>query len=91
MKDMMGKAAIVATVGWLVWTGFANTPCERVYRSAAPVRASFDVLRWVSKNFISSEAKLDQIEWSIEADAVTQRYTGQLLYGSSFSPRNCSE
>lgn len=81
MKQMMGGAITVAAVGWLLYTGFADSQCERVYRSAAPIRATFDVVRWVSHNFISQQARLEQIEWSMDADAGAQKVVGQLLYG----------
>lgn len=85
MKQIVGGAFVAATVGWLLYTGFADSPCERVSRSAAPVRAAFDVVRWVSRNFVSQSARLEQIEWSIEADEVTQRFSGRLLYGPALS------
>jgi hypothetical protein len=49
MKQMMGGAITVAAVGWLLYTGFADSQCERVYRSAAPVRATFRSKRALSR------------------------------------------
>lgn len=88
MKQMLGSALAVTAVGWMLYSAIAPEPCERVYRSAGPVRVAFDVVRWGGQNFLSQDSRLALIGWSITADNATQRLLGRLFYGPTF---NCGK
>ncbi|AZG12176.1 hypothetical protein SGO26_29050 (plasmid) [Cupriavidus metallidurans] len=81
MKQMFGGAFAAMVVGWVVYSAIAPEPCERVYRSAGPVRIAFDAVRWGGQNFLSQDSRLRLISWSITADNTTQRFLGRLFYG----------
>ncbi|WP_432263223.1 hypothetical protein [Cupriavidus sp. TMH.W2] len=85
MKQMFGGAFVAVLFGWLLFASFANEPCERIYRGAAPVRIAFDGVRWAGQNFLSQNSRLKLISWSISADGATQQFLGRLFYGPTHS------
>ncbi|ABO59634.1 hypothetical protein BSFA1_82110 (plasmid) [Burkholderia sp. SFA1] len=87
MKQIFGGAFVVVFVGWLLYAAFAEQPCERIYRGAAPVRIAFDAVRWGGHNFLTQDSRLRLISWSISADGVTQKFLGRLFYGPSLDCR----
>ncbi|WP_425953160.1 hypothetical protein [Ralstonia pseudosolanacearum] len=85
MKQMFGGAFAVIVFGWLLYSALGSEPCERMYRSAAPVRIAFDGVRWGTRNFLSQESRLKLIYWSITADDKTQKFLSRAFYGPTLS------
>lgn len=90
---MIGKA-IFSTVGvalLLGWGGYTiSTPdmCERVDRSAAPIRGSLNVVRDLGRNWLDADSRLTLIGWSIKANDGVKSIVGHTFYGDKYD-RQC--
>lgn len=82
MKNIVNGAIAFGVIGWLGYTLAAPQPCERIARSAAPVRGALTIVRMVSQNWISQEARIDLISDSIWIDEQLQKAVGTTFYGS---------
>ncbi|WP_049820963.1 hypothetical protein [Methylibium petroleiphilum] len=82
MKQAIGGAAAVIGIAWMLFVFSSPNPCDRIERGAAPVRITMDTARWAAKNWLSTEARIDMIRWSINADQATQRFIQHQFYGS---------
>lgn len=81
MKQVLGGAAAVITIAWLLFVFATPESCERIKRGAAPVRATMDLSRWATNNWLSIEGRIDMLRWSLKADSATQRFLSHHFYG----------
>ncbi len=85
MKQMIGSALAVLTMGYVIYAFAATDSCERIYRSTGPVRAVFNGVRWLGANYLSQEARLRLILWSVNTDAAAQRIVGRTTMGPDYA------
>lgn len=81
MKQLFGSFFAVLLFGWILYTIAPEEPCERVDRGALPVRVIFDGVRWAGKNYLSTDARIDLLSWSLTADEYTKQFISRLFYG----------
>lgn len=82
MKQAIGGATAVIGIAWMLFVFSSPNPCDRIERGAAPVRIAMDTTRWATKNWLSADARIDMIRWSLAADQSTQRFIQRQFYGS---------
>lgn len=85
MKSFLAGSVVAATVAWVIYSMAGPTDCEKVNRGAAPVRAVFDVTRWATQNWFSTQDRLKLLLWSIQADDATKGFIAHQFYGATFS------
>jgi hypothetical protein len=85
MKQMLSGCFSLLLAGWVLYTIAPEAPCERVERGALPVRIAFDGVRWAGRNYLSTDARIDLLSWSLEADASTQSFISRLFYGPTLN------
>lgn len=83
MKQLFSSFFAVLLFGWILYTVSPEEPCERVERGALPVRVVFDGVRWAGKNYLSTDARIDLLLWSMSADQSVQSFISRLFYGAS--------
>ncbi|WP_080034390.1 hypothetical protein [Pseudomonas syringae] len=88
MKQMIGTLFAAVLFGWVVYSISPEAPCERVERGALPVRTAFDAVRWLGKNYLSTDARIQLLSWSIDADIMSQHFISRLFYGPEL---NCAK
>lgn len=91
MKQLFSSFFAVLMFGWILYTVSPEEPCERVERGALPVRVVFDGVRWAGKNYLSTDARIDLLLWSLSADQSVQSFISRLFYGASLSCNTGSE
>lgn len=81
MKSMFGTVFVVTFIFYLLYTLAATEPCERVYRSASPIRVVLLLFRSGVDNWASPTQRSDFLLWSLKADIATQRFLAHQFYG----------
>lgn len=81
MKSIFGTVFVVAAVFYLLYTLSATEPCERVYRSASPVRLVMLAFRSGVENWANPSQRSDFLIWSFKADIATQEFLAHQFYG----------
>ncbi|RYE66361.1 MAG: hypothetical protein EOO81_11595 [Oxalobacteraceae bacterium] len=81
MKTIIGGAASALAIGFALYVVASPDSCTRVDRGAAPVRIAMDGIRWAGHNWLSTDARLEMLKYSIHADTGTQRFLSQQFYG----------
>lgn len=82
MKQAIGGAAAVVGIAWMLFVFSSPNACDRIERGAAPVRIAMDTARWAAMNWLSTDARIDMLRWSINADQSTQRFIQHQFYGN---------
>lgn len=85
MKSMLGTIFVATTVFYLLYTLVATEPCERVYRSASPVRVAMQVFRLGVEHWASKSQQSDFFIWSLKADIATQEFLAHQFYGENLT------
>ena len=80
---MFGTIFVATTVFYLLYTLSATEPCERVYRSASPVRVTMALFRMGVEHWASASQKSDFLIWSLKADIATQEFLAHQFYGEA--------
>ena len=83
VKSMFGMAFMVTAIFYLLYTLSATEPCERVYRSASPVRVVMQVFRLGVENWANRSQQSDFFIWSLKADIATQEFLAHQFYGEA--------
>lgn len=83
MKSIFGTAFIAATIFYFLYTLAATEPCERIYRSASPIRITMQFFRSGVENWAKDDQKSDFLIWSLKADIETQKFLAHQFYGES--------
>lgn len=84
MAYLKGIVFIIVLFGaWTLYAIIGSSPCERIYRGAAPVRVSMEVFSWVLHHWADSENRIWLIKTSFSIDHGFQNFLGLQFYGKS--------
>lgn len=83
-KALFSTVGLALIVGWGGYTISSPDMCERVNRSAAPVRGSFNLARDLGRNWLDVDSRLTLIGWSISANNSTKSIIGHTFYGDKY-------
>ena len=82
MKSMFGTVFVATVIFYLLYTLAATEPCERVYRSASPIRVVIQLFRLGVDNWASPSQRSDFLLWSLKADIAMQDFLAHQFYGA---------
>lgn len=101
MKQAIGGAIAVIGIAWLLFVFTSPDSCDRIKRGAAPVRVTMDFTRWATQNWLSIDARINMLRWSVKADEAAQSFLSNQFYAQQVckvpaskqadSPENQSE
>lgn len=83
MKSIFGTVFLATAIIYLLYTLSATESCERVYRSASPVRVTLQVFRLGVENWANANQRSDFLIWSLKADIATQEFLAHQFYGEA--------
>jgi hypothetical protein len=83
VKSMFGTVFVATAIFYLLYTLSATEPCERVSRSASPVRVVMQVFRLGVENWADKSQQSDFFIWSLQADMAAQKFLAHQFYGET--------
>jgi len=83
VKSIFGTIFLATAIFYLLYTLAATESCERVYRSASPVRVVMLAFRLGVDNWANDNQKSDLHIWSLQADIAAQKFLAHQFYGET--------
>lgn len=82
---------IIIGLVWYSYASFGDTKCEKVERTAAPVRVVLDGLSWVIKPWVSDDTKFTIMKWEIMADRHIREFVAYQAYKEDLVAMGCAK
>ena len=83
VKSIFSMLFVASAIIYLLYTLSATEPCERVYRSASPVRMVMQAFRLGVENWANISQQSEFFIWSLKADIATQEFLAHQFYGEA--------
>ncbi len=75
---------------WYAYATFGDTKCEKIERTANPIRVVLDGFSWIIKPWVSDDAKFTMMKWEIMADRYIREFIAQQAYKEDLVSMGCA-